>query len=260
MVDSSRFREQTAIVTGGAQGIGLATARRLAAEGAAVLICDIRADEGRRAVERLNDEGHKAVFTETDVADPGAVEDMVGTCLRELGPPTVLINNAGVAITGNPVELSETDWRRSFAVDLDALWFTARCVIPHFQEHGAGNIVNIASVHSFKIIKGYFPYPVAKHAVIGLTRALAIEYADQNIRVNAICPGAIDTPINIAIWEKTGDAAAERRRWEEAHPQKRIGTADEVAAAVAFMASPEAAFITGESLVMDGGLSVLYMD
>lgn len=256
----NRFEGEIAIVTGGAMGIGKAIAERLAREGAAVLVADINAEAGEETVASMCADGLNVVFEKTDVADPEAVDAMTGGCVDRLGPPSVLVNNAGVAITGDPLTLSMSEWRRSFSVDLDALWYTSRRAIPHMLKRGRGAIVNIASVHAFQIIAGYFPYPVAKHAVIGLTRALAIEYAANGIRVNAISPGAIDTPINVKIWEATGDAAAERRRWEDAHPQKRIGKPEEVAAAVAFLASSEAAFITGENLVMDGGRSVLYMD
>ena len=188
------------------------------------------------------------------------VDAMVAACVARLGPPGVLVNNAGVVITGDPLTLPESAWRRSLAVDLEALWYTSRRVIPHMLARGRGAIVNIASVHAFKVIAGYFPYPVAKHAVIGLTRALAIEYAAKGIRVNAISPGAIDTPLNVRVWGATGDLAGERRRAEEGHPLKRIGTPEEVAAAVAFLASAEAGFITGENLLVDGGRSIVYMD
>lgn len=255
-----RFEGDVAIVTGGAIGIGHAIAERLAREGARVMIADINPETGAAAAAALRSSGLDVAFQLTDVADPAMVDAMVAACIERFGPPTVLVNNAGVAITGDPLTFSESDWRRSFAIDLDALWYTSRRAIPHMLARGRGAIVNIASVHAFQIIAGYFPYPIAKHAVIGLTRSLAIEYAAKGIRVNAISPGAIDTPINVKIWAATGDAAAERRRWEAMHPQKRIGTPAEVAAAVAFLASNEAAFITGENLVMDGGRSVLYMD
>ena len=255
-----RFEDDIAIVTGGAAGIGQAIAERLAREGARVMIADINPEAGAATAAALRSNGLDVTFERTDVADPAMVDAMVAACVERHGPPTVLVNNAGVAITGDPLTLSESDWRRSFSVDLDALWYTSRRAIPHMLARGGGAIVNIASVHAFQIIAGYFPYPVAKHAVIGLTRALAIEYAARGIRVNAISPGAVDTPLNVKIWEATGDAASERRRWENMHPQKRIGTPAEVAAAVAFLASREAAFITGENLVMDGGRSVLYMD
>lgn len=254
-----RFAGEVAIVTGGAMGIGKAIVERLAGEGAAVLVADIDETAGRETAAAQRAAGRNVVFQKTDVADPAMVDAMTEACVARLGPPGVLVNNAGIALTGDPLTLSQDDWRRSFSVDLDALWYTSRRVIPHMLTRGSGVIVNIASVHAFQIIAGYFPYPVAKHAVIGLTRALAIEYAARGIRVNAISPGAIDTPINVKIWEATGDAAAERRRWEELHPQKRIGTPEEVAAATAFLASSEAAFINGENLVMDGGRSVVYM-
>jgi NAD(P)-dependent dehydrogenase (short-subunit alcohol dehydrogenase family) len=113
-------------------------------------------------------------------------------------------------------------------------------------------------VHGFQVIKGFFPYPVAKHAVLGLTRSLAIEYADTGVRINSVSPGAILTPLNDAIWAASADPAAERKRWEEQHPVKRLGTSEEVAALVAFLASDEAGFIIGENIVIDGGRSIVH--
>jgi NAD(P)-dependent dehydrogenase (short-subunit alcohol dehydrogenase family) len=255
-----RFEGEVAIVTGGAMGIGKAVVERLAREGASVLLADIDEAAGEATADTLRARGFDILFHRTDVADAEMVDAMVAACVSRFGPPGVLINNAGVVITGDPLTLPASAWRRSLAVDLEALWYTSRRVIPFMLARGRGAIVNIASVHAFKIIAGQFPYPVAKHAVIGLTRALAIEYAAKGIRVNAVSPGAIDTPLNAGRWEATGDAAGERRRAEEAHPMKRIGTAEEVAAAVAFLASSEAGFITGENLLVDGGRSVVYMD
>jgi NAD(P)-dependent dehydrogenase (short-subunit alcohol dehydrogenase family) len=255
-----RFEGEIAIVTGGAMGIGKAVVERLAREGASVLLADIDAAVGEATANTLRARGLDILFHRTDVADAAMVDAMVAACASHLGPPGVLVNNAGVVITGDPLTLPDSAWRRSLAVDLEALWYTSRRVIPYMLARGRGAIVNIASVHAFKVIAGHFPYPVAKHAVIGLTRALAIDYAAQGIRVNAVSPGAIDTPLNAGRWAATGDPAGERRRAEAAHPMQRIGTAEEVAAAVAFLASSEAGFITGENLLVDGGRSIVYMD
>jgi NAD(P)-dependent dehydrogenase (short-subunit alcohol dehydrogenase family) len=158
------------------------------------------------------------------------------------------------------LKLTNEEWRRCFAVDLDGVWYCTRTVLPYLLEKGKGSIVNIASVHSFQIIPHCFPYPVAKHGVIGLTRALAIEYAERNIRVNAICPSYIATQVNVDYFNTFPDPEVERKRVEDLHPLKKIGQPDEVAWAVVFLASDEAGFITGASLMVDGGLSVLYHD
>ena len=145
-------------------------------------------------------------------------------------------------------------------LDLEAAWTCARAILPGMLGRGAGSIVNIASAHSFQIIPHCFPYPVAKHALVGLTRALAIEYAARGVRVNAIAPGYIDTPIAEAYWATFADPAAERARAENIHPPKRIGRPEEVAHTALFLASDEAPFINAETIVIDGGRSALYHD
>jgi NAD(P)-dependent dehydrogenase (short-subunit alcohol dehydrogenase family) len=257
---SERFRDRVAIVTGAGQGIGAATARRLATEGAHVVIAELNPATGEATAAALRAAGYEAIAVQTDVADQNSVERMVAATVEQFGLPDVLVNNAGIAVFNNPLALSEAEWRRCFAVDLDGVWYCCRAVLPHMLTLGRGSIVNIASVHSFQIIPHCFPYPVAKHGVIGLTRALAIEYADRGIRCNAVCPGYIETQINIDYWNTFPDPQAERQRAANLHPLKRIGQPEEVAAAVAFLASDEASFITGASLMVDGGRSIVYHD
>ena len=257
---SERLKDRVAIVTGGGQGIGAATARRLSQEGARVVIAELNPTTGEATAAALRADGHAAVAIQTDVSDQDSVKRMMATAVEHFGPPDVLVNNAGIAVFDNPLHLSDADWRRCFAVDLDGVWYCCRAALPYMLERGRGSIVNIASVHSFQIIPHCFPYPVAKHGVIGLTRALAIEYADRNVRCNAICPGYIATQISIDYWNTFPDPAAERQRANDLHPLKRVGEPDEVAWTVVFLASDEAGFITGASLMVDGGRSVLFHD
>jgi NAD(P)-dependent dehydrogenase (short-subunit alcohol dehydrogenase family) len=256
----NRFEGKTAIVTGAGRGIGAATARRLAEEGASVAIAELDPESGEAVANQLRSEGYTAIAIQTDVADHDAVRTMVESVAARLGPPTVLVNNAGVNLFRDPLKLTDEEWRRCFAVDLDSMWFCSREVLPHMLDHGGGSIVNMASVHAFTIIPGCFPYPVAKHAVIGLTRALGIEYAARNIRVNALCPGYIETQIAVDYWNTHPDPDAVRLYTYNLHPPKRIGTVEEVAAAVAYLASDEAAFVNASCLMMDGGRTVLYHD
>jgi NAD(P)-dependent dehydrogenase (short-subunit alcohol dehydrogenase family) len=253
-----RLEGKTAVITGAARGIGLSIARCFAAEGARVALADINADQGKIATEQLIAEGATAIFEPVDVSDPLSVTLAVERTVERLGPPDVLVNNAGIAVFRDPLQMSAGDWQRCFAVDLDGVWNCCRAVLPHFLEQGKGDIINIASVHSFKIIPHSFPYPVAKHAVLGLTRALAIEYAARDIRVNAIAPGYIGTEIVEKIFADSPDPQALRRETDALHPVKRIGRPEEIAWAAVFLASDEARFITAECLVIDGGRSALF--
>ena len=254
----SRLPNEVAVITGAGQGIGAAIAQAFAREGAAVAILEVNSISGDQIARGIINSGGKAIAFPVDVADAAAVTTAIEAAGKAFGPVTILVNNAGFSFRGDPLEVTEDGWRRTFAVDLDGAWYGIRAVLPGMLAVGYGSIINIGSVHSFKIIPRYFPYPVAKHALIGLTRAIAIEYAAKGIRCNAICPGAIATPGNIDVWNEFPDPAAEKRRWEEIHPMKKIGRPEDIAAAAVFLASREADFITGESLVIDGGRSILY--
>jgi NAD(P)-dependent dehydrogenase (short-subunit alcohol dehydrogenase family) len=170
----------------------------------------------------------------------------------------ILVNNAGINVFHEPLETTESEWRRCFSVDLDGVWHMCKASLPAMLAQGGGAIVNIASSHSSTIIPHSFPYPVAKHGLLGLTRALGIEYAARGVRVNAIAPGYIDTDIARAHWASFPDPAAERRRAEALHPPGRIGRPEEVAMTAVFLASDEAPFINAASIAIDGGRSVLY--
>jgi NAD(P)-dependent dehydrogenase (short-subunit alcohol dehydrogenase family) len=253
-----RLDGKTAIITGAAQGIGLAIAKCFSMEGARVAVADINVQQGQAAVESLTAAGANAIFEHVDVADRASVDDMTARVVERLGPPDVLVNNAGIALFRDPLDTTTDDWRHCFSVDLDGVWHCCRAALPHLLARGRGDIINIASVHSFKIIPHCFPYPVAKHGVIGLTRALAIEYADRNIRVNAIAPGYIGTEIVEKIFADATDPQALRRETDALHPMKRIGRPEEIAWAAVFLASDEARFMTAECLVIDGGRSSLF--
>jgi NAD(P)-dependent dehydrogenase (short-subunit alcohol dehydrogenase family)/glyoxylase-like metal-dependent hydrolase (beta-lactamase superfamily II) len=253
-----RLEGRVAIVTGAGRGIGEAIATRFAEEGARVVVAEIDPLTAEACAERLRQAGHEALAVQTDVADPASVERMLARTLAHFGPPEVLVNNAGVNVFHDPLRMPPAEWERCFAIDLNGVWHCCRAVLPHLLARGRGSIVNIASIHSFQIIPHCFPYPVAKHGLLGLTRALAIEYAPHNIRVNAICPGYIDTSISDDYYNSFPDPEAERQRARRLHPPGRIGTPDEVAWPAVFLASDEAGFINGASLVVDGGRSILY--
>ncbi len=254
---SSRLAGRVAIVTGGGQGIGSAITQRFCEAGARVVIAQRDAAIGEAHAAALRAAGHEALYVRTDVAERDQVDALVARTAAELGPPDILVNNAGIGVFRDPLTMTGDDWRRCFAVDLDGAWYATRAVLPHMLALGRGSIVNIASNHAFQIIPGCFPYPVAKHALIGMTRALAVEYGARGVRVNAVCPAYIETRAATDYWDTFPDPAAERRRAGGLHPLGRVGRPDEVAWPVLFLASDEASFINGEALMVDAGMSVV---
>jgi NAD(P)-dependent dehydrogenase (short-subunit alcohol dehydrogenase family) len=255
-----RLEGKTAIVTGAGRGIGEAIARAFHREGASVVIAEIDPATGRAVAESLSPDGATALFAPCDVREAASVEAVAATTRDAFGGIDILVNNAGINVFHEPLETTDAEWRRCFDIDLEGVWRMSRAALPDMLARGAGAIVNIASTHSFSIIPGCFPYPVAKHGLLGLTRALAIDYAARGIRVNAIAPGYIETQIAVDYWNTFPDPAAERQRTYDMHPPKRIGKPEEVAMTALFLASDEAPFINAACIVIDGGRSVLYHD
>jgi NAD(P)-dependent dehydrogenase (short-subunit alcohol dehydrogenase family) len=251
-----RFEGKIAIVTGAGQGIGAAIARRFAEEGGTLVLAEIDAALGPATAAGIAAEtGAVTRFIRTDVSDPESVEAMVAETVATFGPPDILVNNAGIAVFGEPLGITDADWARCMSVDLHGAWYCCRAVLPHLLAKGHGAIVNIASNHSFQVIKATFPYPIAKHGLIGLTRALALEYADRGVIVNAISPGYIDTPLNQRIFAADPDPDA-RRKVEARQPLGRLGRPEEIAAVAALLASDEARFMVGTNVVVDGGVQI----
>jgi len=253
-----RLRDKVAIITGGGRGIGRATVEAYAREGAHVVIAEKDARIGEEVAAALRATGHSVIAIPTDVTHPDSVAELVRRVLQERARIDILVANAGINVFSEPLAMTLEQWKRCFSVDLDGVWNSARAVLPAMLDQQNGSIIAIASVHSFNIIPHCFPYPVAKHAVVGLVRALAIEYATQGIRVNAIAPGYIETQLVRDHWASFPDPEAERRRAYALHPPGRIGRPEEVAMTAVFLGSDEAPFINAATLVIDGGRSVLY--
>ena len=243
-----RLAGKRAIVTGAAGGIGAAIAKLFAAHGARVAGYDRAALTGEAA-------GVCEYFAQGDIADEDAVGAFVAAVGERFGGVDVLVNNAGADVFAEPLALSTAEWQRNLATNLGGAWNFCRAALPFMLAREAGSIVNIASVHGHKIIPGAFPYPVAKHGLIGLTRALGIQYAAKGVRCNSISPGLILVE-RIERWFQA--QPEERRRQAELLPCKRIGTPEEVAYTALFLASDEARFINAADILIDGGRSQLY--
>jgi len=193
-----------------------------------------------------------------DVTQAGQVSSCVSEAEAAFGHVDILVNCAGINVFRNPLTLSDEDWQRCLNVNLQGPYNLIRSVLPGMLKRQYGNIVNVASVHGHKIIPGAFPYPVAKHGLIGLTRSLGVEYASQGIRMNSISPGLIMTPSAETWLANCPDPLAERQRQQELLPCKRIGEPQEVAYTALFLASDEARFINATDILIDGGRSQVY--
>ena len=248
---NGRLQDRVAIVTGSGRGIGAAIAALFAEQGAHVVGLDLH---------HGGDFGTGMLNLTVDVTQSDQVTSAIDRTLQRFGRIDVLVNNAGANVFAEPLQLTDADWERCFNIDLKAAWLVARGVLPSMLSQRSGAIVNIASVHGHKIIPGCFPYPVAKHGLIGLTRALGIEYAARGVRVNSISPGLILTPQVEAWFAAQPDPQGERRRQIELSPCKRIGTPSEVAYTALFLASDEARFINAADILIDGGRAQLYQD
>ena len=241
------------VVTGGASGIGEGSARLLAERGAHVVISDLNSDTGESVVNALNAAGHSAYFFAADVSDANQVNDLVQFANQTLGGIDVMINNAGVDHKPKPMtEVPQSDFDRNMAVNVNGVWYCMRSVLPIMIAQGKGQIINVASVAGLRSTPLLSAYGASKHAVMGLTKAAAVEYAKANIRVNAICPSFVDTPMvqnTLKIINERAQQATIR-----ANPMKRLGKVEEIAYAIAWLSSDESSFMTGQSVVLDGGM------
>ena len=254
----ARLEGKVAVVTGGGSGIGRVTAGVFASEGAAVILADAVADSARDAARAISAEGGRALSVVADVSDEEQAGKIMSAATEHFGGLHVLFNNAGVfpADDGGVLDTPPETWERVMAVNLRGVWLCCRAAVPAMVAGGGGSIVNVASfVALMGAATAQVAYTASKGGVLSFTRELAVEYARQNIRANALCPGPIETPL---LAELLADPDRRRRRLVHI-PMGRLGRPEEVARAALFLASDESSFMTGSALVVDGGITAAYV-
>ncbi|WP_423148759.1 SDR family NAD(P)-dependent oxidoreductase [Rubrolithibacter danxiaensis] len=236
-----RFQNKVCLVTGGSSGIGLATSLRFAAEGGKIVIIARNEQEGNEAVEQIKKTNGEAIFVKTDIAEPDQIKHCVETVLQKYGRIDVLVNNAAMMTFKRIVDLELEEWDKVMAVNLRSIFVFCKLCLPHMKN---GAVVNISSVHGHQTTPNVLPYAASKGGIEAFTRGLSIEYKPEQARFNAVAPGAVDTPM---LWSnpnvKNGTEKIEGA----------IGKPEELAAAICFLASEEASYINGTTLVVDGG-------
>lgn len=246
-----KFESKVAIVTGGASGIGESTVRLFAAEGAKVVIADF-SDRGQAVSDELNGQGYDTLFVKTDVTKEEQVKHMVEQTVSKYGKLDILFANAGIAKDGAADQLSSDNWQRTIDINLTGVFLSDKYAIQQMLAQGTGGaIVNCGSIHSHVGKSGVTAYASAKGGVKLLTQSMSADYATKGIRINAVCPGYIDTPLI------QGRSEAVTAHLVGLHPMGRLGKPEEVAKAVLFLASDDASFITGTSLLVDGGYTAV---
>ncbi len=250
-----RFDGKVAIITGGTSGIGLATAELLSSEGTRVVLMARNPSRGREVVERITSTGGQGIFVQGDVSLAADCLRCVAAAIETYGRLDILFNNAGIIhVNRSLVNTSEEEWDTTLNSNLKSIFLMSKYAIPHIAKNG-GAIVNNASIFGLVGGSGVAAYCAAKGGVINLTRAMAIDHAAQNIRVNCVCPGSVDTPLLENEMNDLGGVEVQLPKFASRHPMNRIATPEEIARAVVYLASDDASFVTGVALPVDGGRS-----
>ncbi len=244
-----RLKDKVAIITGAASGMGKATAKLFAEHGAKIVVADIDIDGGEQTVADIQDVGHVAKYIKTDVTIKVDTQNVVAQTLEYFGKLDILFNNAGIAMRLPVAELPEDDWHRCLDVNLNGVFLCAKAAIPAMQKNGGGVIINMSSIYGLVGADVRAAYVASKGAVTNLTRGMALDYAQDNIQVNCICPGFVETPL-VAGVIKTPN---EYQKLADKHPMRRLGQPIEIAYGALYLASEESAFVTGIALPIDGG-------
>jgi 3alpha(or 20beta)-hydroxysteroid dehydrogenase len=240
---TTRLAGKTALISGGARGQGAAHGRRLAEEGAAIILGDILDDAGEAHARELRAAGHTAHFLRLDVTSPGDWSAAVQTAEDRCGQLDILVNNAGVVRVAPTIDETDGGWHNTMTVNATGVFYGMRAGIPALRRAGGGSIINVASIYGPVGAPGYIAYSASKGAVIAMTKVAALEHAHDRIRVNAICPGPVRSPMS----EQEGDASV------DVTPLRRRAAPEEISSAVAFLASDDATYMTGAELAIDGG-------
>jgi NAD(P)-dependent dehydrogenase (short-subunit alcohol dehydrogenase family) len=248
-----RFENKVAVVTGGASGIGRAAAEMLAARGAAVAILDVKESAGGSVAEDIEANGGRAIFCPVDIAQSAQVNSAVGKARETLGPIAILVASAGIQRYGNALTTTHEQWAEVLSVNLNGAWYAARACLPDLLQRG-GSIVNVASVQSLACQANVLAYTTSKHALIGLTRSMAVDFASDRVRVNAVCPGTVDTPMLRWAASLDPNPPSVIEACEKMHPLGRIARPAEIAEVILFLAHESASFVTGAVWTVDGGL------
>jgi NAD(P)-dependent dehydrogenase (short-subunit alcohol dehydrogenase family) len=251
-----RFEGKVAVVTGGGSGLGQVTAEAFAREGAAVAVVDVNLERAEAVAHGIVERGGQAIAVEADVSRDADAQRIAAETVRALGGIDYLFNNAGIQTYGSVVETDEATWDRTLDVNLKGIYLVAKYSIPEIARRGGGAIINTASVQGLASQPRVAAYTASKGGVIAMTRTMAVDHAAQNIRVNCICPGSIDTPMLrwAADLFAPDDPQGAVQEWGKLHLLGRIAKPEEVAQAVLFLASDAASFITGAPLIVDGGM------
>ena len=249
---TKEYAGKVALVTGGGSGIGRATALKFATVGAKVVVADINEPSAQATAKEITDLGGEAAATAVDVADGAAVKAMVDFAVERFGQLDCAFNNAGIeGEGGSVVDCTEENWARTIAIDLTGVWLCMKHEIPAMLASGGGTIVNTSSVAGLSGTPGLPAYGAAKHGVVGLTKGAAKEFAGRGIRINAVCPGVIETPMVDRLGANMGGT---KDAFDKLHPIGRLGQPEEIAEAVIWLCSPASSFVTGHAMALDGGL------